>query len=82
MTCKARQYSDTMHCAKCNLQWDVNDPMPPACRGLHLGPTKTHDLVATLRKCAMDYSRDDDHDSAAQLQEAALLLENSNSVSA
>ncbi|WP_158589809.1 hypothetical protein [Gemmobacter lutimaris] len=30
--CVARQYSDQMVCAKCNLAWDVNDPEPPQCR--------------------------------------------------
>lgn len=29
--CKARQYSDTMTCGPCGLQWDVNDPEPPQC---------------------------------------------------
>lgn len=32
MTCRAIQYSDEMHCAKCKLRWDVNDPNPPECR--------------------------------------------------
>lgn len=31
MTCSARQYSDQMHCGRCALQWDVNDPAPPQC---------------------------------------------------
>lgn len=31
MTCQARRYSDEMHCAKCRLRWDVNDPEPPLC---------------------------------------------------
>jgi len=31
MSCQARQYSDQMHCAKCGLTWDVNDPDAPAC---------------------------------------------------
>lgn len=30
--CQARQYSDQMVCAKCDLAWDVNDPEPPKCR--------------------------------------------------
>lgn len=29
--CKARQYSDQMVCAECNLAWDVNDLEPPPC---------------------------------------------------
>jgi len=31
MTCKAKQYSDTMICDRCALQWDINDPEPPEC---------------------------------------------------
>lgn len=31
MTCKARRYSDQMICYTCGLQWDINDPEPPAC---------------------------------------------------
>lgn len=30
-TCQARQYSDTMACGACGLQWDVNDVEPPEC---------------------------------------------------
>ena len=33
MMCRAIQYSDEMHCAKCVLRWDVNDPDPPGCLG-------------------------------------------------
>lgn len=33
MSCKAKQYSDQMICDTCALQWDVNDPDPPECRG-------------------------------------------------
>lgn len=29
--CQARQYSDQMVCAKCNLAWDVGDDDPPRC---------------------------------------------------
>lgn len=29
--CHARQYSDEMHCPKCRLRWDVNDPERPEC---------------------------------------------------
>lgn len=32
MTCEARQQSDEMFCARCNLRWDVNDPAPPPCK--------------------------------------------------
>lgn len=31
MNCQAVQYSDQMICDRCGLQWDVNDPEPPAC---------------------------------------------------
>jgi len=31
-TCAARQYSDQMVCAPCDLEWDVNDRHAPACR--------------------------------------------------
>lgn len=31
MTCQARQQSDEMYCAKCNLRWDANDSDPPKC---------------------------------------------------
>lgn len=27
----ARQYSDQMSCAACQLVWDMNDPEPPVC---------------------------------------------------
>jgi len=30
MTCKAKQYSDTMVC-ECGLVWDTNDIYPPEC---------------------------------------------------
>lgn len=30
MSCAARRYGDQMHCARCGLQWDVNEPQP-AC---------------------------------------------------
>lgn len=76
--CQARQYSDEMHCAKCDLRWDTNDVQPPACRGDHFGATPKHVLVETLRRCANDYSTDEDHDTAAELQEAALLIERMN----
>lgn len=29
--CDARQFSDQMICGRCGLQWDTNDPDPPAC---------------------------------------------------
>lgn len=33
MKCQARQYSDQKVCSVCGLQWDMNDPEPPECRG-------------------------------------------------
>lgn len=30
-TCTARQFSDQMVCAECDLSWDVNDRFPPDC---------------------------------------------------
>lgn len=30
--CQARQYGDQLICAACGLNWDANDPEPPACR--------------------------------------------------
>jgi hypothetical protein len=29
--CRARRYSDQMHCAVCRLTWDTNDENPPQC---------------------------------------------------
>lgn len=29
--CVARRHGDQMHCARCGLQYDVNDPEPPRC---------------------------------------------------
>lgn len=29
--CHAQQFSDTMFCDLCRLQWDMNDPAPPHC---------------------------------------------------
>lgn len=33
MACEARRYGDTTMCGPCGLQWDTNDPEPPACLG-------------------------------------------------
>ena len=30
-SCKARQYSDQMECARCGHIWDINDSDPPEC---------------------------------------------------
>lgn len=29
--CEALQYSDSVHCKRCNLTWDINNPEPPNC---------------------------------------------------
>lgn len=29
--CRAAQMADSMRCARCGVQWDVNDPDPPVC---------------------------------------------------
>jgi len=34
MSCQARRHQDQMACGPCGVQWDVDDPEPPAC-GLH-----------------------------------------------
>jgi hypothetical protein len=39
--CQARQYSDQMCCGKCGLEWDVNDPEPPACKPEDTKPKRT-----------------------------------------
>lgn len=73
--CHARQHSDTMYCAKCGLQWDTNDPLPPPCPGDRFTVTPKHVIVETLNRCAKEYSDGEDYDTAAQLQEAVLLIE-------
>lgn len=30
--CEAIRYGDTTICGPCGMQWDTNDPEPPACR--------------------------------------------------
>lgn len=32
--CQARQYGDQIICAACGLNWDANDPEPPACKSI------------------------------------------------
>lgn len=32
--CQAVQQSDSMVCKKCNITWDVNDPLPPQCKNV------------------------------------------------
>ena len=45
MTCQSRRLGvDQMHCAKCHLVWDFNDPDPPACPSLQIVvATRAHD---------------------------------------
>ena len=46
--CGARRYNDQWLCDACALQWDVNDPNPPAC-------LTTHDRhVAAMRELFAD----------------------------
>lgn len=52
--CHARQYSDQMHCGRCGLQWDVNDPDPPACLTDEAIVAKKHSVP---RESAMDQVR-------------------------
>lgn len=49
-SCYARQYSDQMHCHKCGLVWDMNDPDPPSCRSMRgtLDAGKTESRVDSL----------------------------------
>ena len=42
--CEAKQHSDQMVCAKCQLTWDMNDPHPPDCRQM----TDTENLLKRL----------------------------------
>lgn len=30
--CEAVRYSDRVKCGRCLLEWDTNDPHPPACK--------------------------------------------------
>jgi len=50
MTCRARQYSDEMHCAACRLRWDTNDPEPPACPQMVKAPPIVPERAAMKRK--------------------------------
>ena len=44
--CQARQYGDQLMCAACGLNWDVNDPEPPAC---HPSDRRTRQAKATVK---------------------------------
>lgn len=56
MTCQARQYSDEMHCPRCRLRWDTNDPEPPVCgmtvatRSADESLERSNRYIRTLRK--------------------------------
>lgn len=46
--CQARQYGDQMICAACGLNWDTNDPEPPACRKVDKRTKKAKEATAGL----------------------------------
>ena len=46
--CQARQYGDQMICAACGLNWDTNDPEPPACRKVDKRTKKAKEAAAGL----------------------------------
>ena len=46
--CQARQYGDQMICAPCGLNWDANDPEPPACRNVDRRTKKAKEAAAGL----------------------------------
>lgn len=48
--CQARQYGDQMICHACGLNWDTNDPEPPACRKV--------DRRTTRAKAADQFDKD------------------------
>ncbi len=51
MTCKARQQSDQMFCASCNLIWDMNDPEPPECALEQRNDEVLNHLIAASKLC-------------------------------
>lgn len=36
-SCNAKRICDQMICGPCALQWDIDDPAPPKCKGLNGG---------------------------------------------
>ena len=46
--CQARRYGDQMICAACGLNWDTNDPEPPACRKVDRRTKKAKEATAGL----------------------------------
>jgi hypothetical protein len=57
-TCQARQYSDQMICGRCALEWDINDPDPPAClTRIEYGSKIIKELRHELNRSKNDASR-------------------------
>lgn len=50
--CNLGQFSDTMHCAGCLTEYDVNDPHPPACRTTGRQCPPSHNRAWTEENCA------------------------------
>lgn len=46
--CESRRVGDQVLCGPCGLQWDVNDPEPPACQHKKGLRTKVVNLVRRL----------------------------------
>mgnify|MGYP001595508908 CR=1 FL=1 len=56
MKCKSVQYSDSMHCATCDLVWDTNDSYPPACELIKpVGQKKSHSFAEVCINTAIGY---------------------------
>lgn len=52
MTCNAKRVGDQMLCGPCGLQWDMNDPEPPKCKGLNGGRSAVLRQVNKLEAAA------------------------------
>lgn len=57
--CEAVQYSDQMHCARCGIQYDVNDQDPPECFGDYTNGPKAapRSLAPKPDESAKEYGR-------------------------
>lgn len=58
MACAATARGDQMLCSLCALQWDLNDPNPPACRrdaGAGKYPKLKPAEIRALRQCIADW---------------------------
>lgn len=55
--CLARQYGDQMICAACGLNWDTNDPEPPACRKVDRRSKKAREAKEGL-EAAMEHAKE------------------------